>query len=61
MAWNEDWEDVRFAIRCRAGSRVSLVGDFNAWNPAAHPIIAPGMTAGGRAWQLACLGLWRGL
>lgn len=38
---------VRFALVAPAASRVSVVGDFNAWNPAATPLRR---AADGRVW-----------
>ena len=38
---------VRFALVAPAASRVSVVGDFNAWNPAATPLRR---AADGRMW-----------
>jgi hypothetical protein len=43
------WSTVRFVLVAPYAARVSLVGDFNGWNPAAMPMRR---SSDGRAWLL---------
>lgn len=54
---HEGVDGVHFAVWAPNASRVSVVGDHNAWNPVTHPMRARGATG---VWELFLPGLGEG-
>ncbi|MGK0741461.1 1,4-alpha-glucan branching protein GlgB [Leucobacter sp. Z1108] len=50
-------DGVHFAVWAPNAQRVSVVGDFNSWNPTAHPMRARGATG---VWEIFLPGLTEG-
>lgn len=55
---HEEIEGVHFAVWAPNAKRVSVVGDFNSWNPTAHPMRARGATG---VWEIFLPGLAEGV
>lgn len=54
---HEETDGVHFAVWAPNAERVSVVGDFNAWNPVVHPMRARGATG---IWEIFLPGLTEG-